>query len=286
MKKILSAVLVCALAFSMCSCSMFGGSDKKSKSSTGSGVAETTAPLDKTKAESYVSTALEKKLPFSGDFQITGEKGLKNALVPNRMPQLMLDGDAARRINLEITAKYRVQLKTKQRPADDHAVDRVDYVCTLNGNILSLVIEHRTVEEVPNSFFDVYNFDIETGEQLTGADIVAASTTELKKTRNYAKEKINKIYDAMEKDADSATKARIANARQVSTSDENLEQCEYYFNAKKNLIIIYHYKGVNGAIGYAVHEVTKATMKEDKKGDKQTSEQKSATEAPANKKDE
>ena len=54
MKKILSAVLVCALAFSMCSCSMFGGSDKKSKSSTGSGVAETTAPLDKTKAESYV----------------------------------------------------------------------------------------------------------------------------------------------------------------------------------------------------------------------------------------
>ena len=283
MKKILSAILVCVFAFSLCACSLFGGSDKKSKSGASSGVAETTAPLDKTKAESYVSTALEKKLPFSGDFQITGEKGLKNALVPNRMPQLMLNSDDARRINLEITAKYKAQMQTLKRPADDHPMDRIDYVCSLNGNILSLVIEHRTVEEIPNSFFDVYNLDIETGKQLTGADIVAGSTTELKKTWEHAKEKINKIYDAMEKNADSATRSKIANARQVSTSDESLELCEYYFNAKKNLVIIYHYKGVNGAIGYAVLDVTKATVKEEKKNDKQASEQKSKAEEPANK---
>ena len=47
-------------------------------------------------------------------------------------------------------------------------------------------------------------------------------------------------------------------------------------------MLIYHYKGVNGAIGYAVLDVTKATVKEEKKENKQASEQKSKAEEPEN----
>lgn len=270
MKKVLSVVLACALSLSLCSCSLFGGGKKSSpaKSSVEETTVAATLPENPT-ADDYVKAKIDIELPFEGDFQITGEKNLKNAKAHSRLPQLVMESDVARKINLEISANYESELQTYKQPADNRPMDRIDYVCYLNGKVLSLVIEHRTVEP-PNSYFSVYNINTETGKTMSGDEVVALSETDINTMHKSVAKAINKVYDEMEKTAGSAaTKKQIENARSVSTSDSNLESTEFFFNADKKLVVIYRYKGVNsGAIGHSVLAVSKVKMKTEAKSKK------------------
>lgn len=237
MKKILSAMLVCILALTLCACGSGKKNDKGAEQSS-------SVPKNAT-AETYVTTKTEKKLPFSGDFLIKGEKDIKNKEMPSRLPEIKLDSNDAKRINLDITANFDVELKN-MNSKNGEPVNRIDYVAFLNGSLLSLVVERRTVDKAKSDFY-IYNLDVLTGKQLFENDVLEMADAKKDDVKTEVSAEIKKQYDEFEKKAKTDNqKAKIETAKSDSLSETNLNNVRYYFNGDSHLVAIYRYKGVTG----------------------------------------
>ena len=248
MKKLLYTAVAACLALSMCACAGKGVSVSVAKSSgvTDSAVSaqETTkAPV----AGDFVETKTERHLPGTFNFLITGEKGQAEGSVPNRIPRLLLTSADAQRINEEIASAYDSLLEQLEEAAATHPMGRIDYVAYLNGNILSLAIESRSVD-TPNSTFNVYNLDVTTGKELSYEETAALSDKGLSNAQAEVIAAINELFDDMAQNG--APNKIIEQARSSSISEENLSKVKYYFNGEGKLTAAFRYTGVAGASDY------------------------------------
>ena len=279
MKKVLCAVLASLTALAMCACN--GGSASKTTDPTqanpprGSSTSKvslisfddnTVAPTEATTgveektAEDYVITKIEKSLPGTNKFLITGEEYNGEDNMPNRIPQLTLLGDDAQNANSEILSKYSQFLEdNEEAAAGGHPLGRIDYVAFLNGKVLSLALESRSTD-TPNSYFSVYNFDVTTGKALSKSEVLSVANASAQDIEGMVKDKINVIFNDMASKATSNYVQVVEDARNSSLSEENLSKVEYYYNADSDLTAAFRYTGVAGAADYGEISVLDAAM--------------------------
>lgn len=245
MKRMLMAFLVGAMAVSFCACT--GGSTTDNPK-----ISVTEATEEATKysmnVDDYVYPEVKLSLPYTGSFMITGEKNIKNEKVENRMPQLSMDSADAKDINDDIHNKYKKLFDNMEKQGSDHPLGRTDYVCSLNDNILSIVIETRSVD-TPNSAFNVYNINVETGKKLSADEVVALSSIDKAK----AKEQLTAILKAKFSEAKkvaSGMDSALAEAEARTLADENLNSVVYYFNKGRKLVAAYRFYWIAGAESY------------------------------------
>lgn len=244
MKKVICAVLAGALAVSLCSCSLPFGSSGGSSSSA---VQDTTQEATKysQNVEDYVYDEIKYNLYFSGSFQITGEEKLDNQKVPNRMPQLSMSSADAKAINEDIHNKYQNLFDILAQSKDGKTASRTDYVAYLNDNILSLVIETRTLDS-PTSGFNVYNINVETGKRLQGDEVITLSSIDAKKAQSEVKAAMNKEYDKLSEITGQSNDA-VKTAQSKSMTDDNLSKTVYYFDKARKLTAAYTFYQIAGA---------------------------------------
>lgn len=278
MKKILCAVLASLTALAMCACNGGNASkttdttqDNPSQSSTGKvslisfddnteATTEAATEITKKTAEDYVYTKIEKSLPGTYKFLITGEEYSGEDNMPNRIPQVNLLGTDAENANAEIMNKYSKFLEdNEEAAAGGHPLGRIDYVAFLNGKVLSLALESRSTD-TPNSYFNVYNFDVTTGKALSKSEVLSVANASAQDIEGMVKDEINAIFDDMAAKSSGSAAQIIEDARQSSLTEENLSKVEYYYNADGDLVAAYRYTGVAGAADYGEISVLNAAM--------------------------
>jgi hypothetical protein len=244
MKKVICALLADAIALSLCSCIFpFGGTGGSSSSE----VQDTTEEATKysTNVDDYVYSEVKYNLPYSGDFQITVEEKLKLQRAPSRMPQLSMSSADAKAINDDIHNKYQSLFDAMAGFKDGTAVSRTDYVACLNDNILSIVIETRTVDS-PSSGFNVYNINVETGQRLSSDEVVALSNIDTEKAQSGVKAAMTAEYDKI-KEVTGVDNEAVKTAENKSLTDDNLAKTVYYFDKSRKLTSVYTFYQVAGA---------------------------------------
>ena len=244
MKRMIAALICGAAALSLCACAGGGASNPEIS------VAETTQEATKysMSIDDYVYAEVKLSLPYSGSFLITGEKDIKNEKTENRMPQLSMDSADAKEINDDIHSKYKKIFDNLEKAGSDQPVGRTDYMCSLNDNILSLIIESRSVD-TPNSAFNVYNINVETGEKVSSDEIVAMSSIDAAKAKDQLTDILKTKFDNMKKVA-SGMESEIEDAESKTFADENLDSAVFYFNSDRKLVAAYRYYWVAGAENY------------------------------------
>ena len=215
--------------------------------------AATTAPEPTTQkpeynAEDYVRTDKECEIEYSGAFLITGEEVRSSETARCRQPQLTINSADAQAVNSEI--KERTDSIIDEIAKSDRPWCRTDYVCYINGNILSLVNELRSVD-TPNSSFLVYNFNVETGERLSNSDIFSAAGISDDKACEMVKADMTPRFDELEGKASNPTlESQINEAREKTLADENVNSADFFFDGEGNLCTCYRYYWVAGAENY------------------------------------
>lgn len=247
MKKILAAVLALTFAASLCSCS-FSKGIAGSESETA--VEETTEEATKysMNVEDYVYPEKKVSKLFIGSFQITGETDIYREKKPSRLPQLSMDTKDASEINDDIHAKYNKIFETLESSEDNVPVPRTDYKAYLNDNILSLVIETRSID-TPNSGFNVYNINVETGQKVDSDEIIKLSSVSREEADKLLKEEITKVFDKLANLGESMASA-ADEAKRKSLAGDNIAKAVYYFDDSRNLTVAYQYYWIAGANNY------------------------------------
>lgn len=242
MKKTVCAALLCAFAASLCSCSFSGGGASEAPAETVQVTDETR--VFSTDVDDYVYPEKKVSKLYKGSFQITGEEGI-DGKSPSRMPQLNMDTRDASEINDDIHSKYDAVFKSLEAAGDSNPSPRTDYQAYLNDNILSLVIETRSVD-TPNSGFNVYNINVETGQKATADDIIAMSSADRENAEKLLSAEISKKYDSLNSLPDNM-KSAGAEAKRKSLAGDNISNAVYYFNGERKLTAAYKYYWVAGA---------------------------------------
>ena len=199
--------------------------------------------------EDYVYTAEEYEIAYSGAFLLTGQDYGESDTAPARLPQLTMNSVAADKINTEIHQRLAPLFDSYRE--SEYVMGRADYVAVLNGDVLSLAIESRSVD-TPNSSFLVYNINVVTGEVLSNSQVIAMSGIS-----EYT------AYDAIRSDANARcdeTKEKVNNnpqlleqleqVRERTLSEENLSKADFFFNADGKLCGVYRYYWIAGAENY------------------------------------
>ncbi len=255
--KLLSASLALTLALcSLCSCGTSTSSDGSGSSANSSNADGTkaTEATSASKAEAlsepvgapdneYVYTAKEYSAPFSGNFGITGETDIRGDNIRNRIPLLKIESNDAAAINAEIKNDFSAELGSETTDGTD-THSRTDYIAPVNGEILSLVIENRTMD-TPQSGFWVYNINIQSGEKVDKSALFEqAGITEdvaLDKIRADIEERFSTLPD------DYSSTNYAAEAKEASLAEENLELTDYYLGENGSLFAVYILHWVAGA---------------------------------------
>lgn len=197
--------------------------------------------LENKTAEDFVETAVEYEVHYSGDFLITGEKQLSDGVVKSRMPQLTLESSDAETINQDIHNNYDERF-TWYADASERS-DKTDYVCYLNGEILSLVIETRTIDS-PTSWFDVYNINVSTGKQLDNQSLVKLSGISLNEAYGMVYSKIEDVFDNVQSDwVDSSV---LEDVKSKSLATGNIESSKFFYDKDGTLCATYMYNWFAG----------------------------------------
>lgn len=204
---------------------------------------------DSNTAEDFVETAVEYEVPYSGDFLITGEKQLGDGIVKSRMPQLKLESSDAQAINQDIHDKYDESF-TWYADASERS-NKTDYVCYLNGEILSLVIETRTIDS-PTSWFDVYNINVNTGERLDNQSLVKLSGISLNEAYGMVYTKIEDVFDNVQ--SEWVDPSILEDVKSKSLTTRNIDSSNFFYDKDGTLYATYMYYWYAG--GGIVGEVT------------------------------
>lgn len=257
--KLLSASLALTLAlYSLCSCSTTSSSQGSGSSAASSSTpketktAETSAPADKTEAAStpgddsdgeYVYTAKEYSAPFSGSFGITGETDISGDNIRNRIPLLKIDSEDAAAINAEIKNDFETELGSETADSTD-THSRTDYIAPVNGEILSLVIENRTMD-TPQSSFWVYNINTQSGENVDKSALFEQAGIPEDEALDKIRADIEERFSTLPDDYSSTNYA--TEAKEASLAEENLELTDYYLGENGSLFAVYILHWVAGA---------------------------------------
>lgn len=244
MKKLVCLLLTLAFVLSLCACS--SGKIKVQNRATDGDVTEEPTKFS-TNVEDYVYPEIKYTLTYSGDFQITGEKGIKDQKCANRLPQLSMDSADAKTINDDIHSKYDTVFENLAKADDEYRNPRTDYVAYLNDDILSLAIETRTTD-TPNSGFNVYNINVESGARLTTDDVIALSNVTADEAKSQVKEAIEKKFEDASEFA--GGNSEYESAKKKSLSNENLSGITYYFDGERRMVAVYRYYWFAGAESY------------------------------------
>lgn len=198
----------------------------------------------------YVETADEYEISYSGAFLLTNESTREKTTVPCRLPHLTIESADARAINEEIEANFGKYFREEKKylGSSDFPHPRMDYVCYLNGTILSLVTECRTTS-TPDSMFGVYNIDVLTGFRLGNADLTDAHTDA------SLGEAYGKVRDAIEARFESLSGMNVdptvvQRAKERSFDQSNIDASRFYFNGDGYLCAAYRFYWVAGAENY------------------------------------
>ena len=208
-------------------------------------VAPTTeAPVRR--VEDYVITAKERQIAYNGAFQLTGEEPRTSETAVARLPELRLDNPDAAAVNAEI--HERLDSLFNGYDNNGYVNARADYTAALNGNqILSLAVETRSVD-TPNSFFMVYNFNVETGNRLTRDEVAAIAGTTTQDVLGEIIDDINTRCDNL--DVSGGMLDQMERSRARSLAQENLDQAQFFFDENGVLNAVYRYYWIAGAENY------------------------------------
>lgn len=244
MKKLLAVLLTLTFAVSLCSCAAGYGSG----SGGGSDPEETTEEATKYSAniDDYVFTEKKISAPYQGDFLITGETKINSDKVSNRLPQLNMDTADTSEINDDIHAKYNRIFENLDKT--DRPGMRTDYKAYLNDNVLSLIIESRSVD-TPNSGFNVYNINVETGQKISSDDVITLSSYSREEADAQLKTIISEKFERLNS-LTGANSDVVDEAKRKSLAGDNIAAAVYYFDGDRRLCCAYRYYWVAGAEQY------------------------------------
>ena len=209
-------------------------------------------PADKTEATStpgndsdgeYVYTAKEYSAPFSGSFGITGETDISGDNIRNRIPLLKIDSEDAAAINAEIKNDFETELGSETADGTD-THSRTDYIAPVNGEILSLVIENRTMD-TPQSSFWVYNINTQSEENVDKSALFEQAGIPEDEALDKIRADIEERFSTLPDDYSSTNYA--AEAKEASLAEENLELTDYYLGENGSLFAVYILHWVAGA---------------------------------------
>ena len=218
---------------------------------TGAATAAVTTVAPTTEAparrvEDYVITAKERQIAYNGAFQLTGEEPRTSETATARLPELRLDNPDAAAVNAEI--HERLDSLFNGYDNNGYVNARADYTAALNGNqILSLAVETRSVD-TPNSFFMVYNFNVETGNRLTRNEVAAIAGTTTQDVLDEIIDDINTRCDNL--DVSGGMLDQMERSRARSLAQENLDQAQFFFDENGVLNAVYRYYWIAGAENY------------------------------------
>lgn len=227
------------------------GTTASDTTETGAATAAVTTVAPTTEAparrvEDYVITAKERQIAYNGAFQLTGEEPRTSETATARLPELRLDNPDAAAVNAEI--HERLDSLFNGYDNNGYVNARADYTAALNGNqILSLAVETRSVD-TPNSFFMVYNFNVETGNRLTRDEVAAIAGTTTQDVLGEIIDDINTRCDNL--DASGGMLDQMERSRTRSLAQENLDQADFFFDENGVLNAVYRYYWIAGAENY------------------------------------
>ena len=181
----------------------------------------------------YVTTDKEKTMDSSGSFYITGEQIEGTYTAKNRMPKVLLDSRDASQVNEEIQKKYGMIFEDD---SSNEFMSRTDYVCYLNGNILSLAIEQVYTHEHQ---FQVYNFDVSSGKRLSNDELLSQTDITIEKAQYMIIQQTPAQYEKVAKIEMSGSN--------ISMTEKYLPYAKYYFDSNKQLIALYTIWGTPGS---------------------------------------
>ena len=198
------------------------------------------------RVEDYVITAKERQIAYNGAFQLTGEEPRTSETATARLPELRLDNPDAAAVNAEV--HERLDSLFNGYDNNSYVNARADYTAALNGNqILSLAVETRSVD-TPNSFFMVYNFNVETGNRLTRDEVAAIAGTTTQDVLDEIIDDINTRCDNL--DVSGGMLDQMERSRARSLAQENLDQAQFFFDENGVLNAVYRYYWIAGAENY------------------------------------
>ena len=180
-------------------------------------------------------TYKESSSPYVGKFYCTGESDHSGENVPNRLPLLTIDSDYAREVNAFLIEQYDCDLEYLSDEGQ-----RLDYVAAINGNILSLAVE---VHYPANGSYgmNIYNINVETGEEVLTEDVVAMSDITLTQMYDFVEEDINAIFDEMlSQNPQIAETPMYTEVKNKSLSYENIKKARCYFDSDGKLNVVYY----------------------------------------------
>lgn len=227
------------------------GTTASDTTETGAATAAVTTVAPTTEAparrvEDYVITAKERQIAYNGAFQLTGEEPRTSETATARLPELRLDNPDAAAVNAEI--HERLDSLFNGYDNNGYVNARADYTAALNGNqILSLAVETRSVD-TPNSFFMVYNFNVETGNRLTRDEVAAIAGTTTQDVLGEIIDDINTRCDNL--DVSGGMLDQMERSRTRSLAQENLDQAQFFFDENGVLNAVYRYYWIAGAENY------------------------------------
>ena len=227
------------------------GTTASDTTETGAATAAVTTVAPTTEAparrvEDYVITAKERQIAYNGAFQLTGEEPRTSETATARLPELRLDNPDAAAVNAEV--HERLDSLFNGYDNNGYVNARADYTAALNGNqILSLAVETRSVD-TPNSFFMVYNFNVETGNRLTRDEVAAIAGTTTQDVLGEIIDDINTRCDNL--DVSGGMLDQMERSRARSLAQENLDQAQFFFDENGVLNAVYRYYWIAGAENY------------------------------------
>ena len=197
--------------------------------------------------EDYVVTVREYTSTYGGIFTITDEPYREPREVTSRLPQLTIDSEDARAINARIHEGFDGEFDNADTYGVSEYNPRTDYIAHLNGSVLTLVVECRTVN-TPNSWFGAYNIDVLTGKELSKDEVLALTNISPEDANARIAADIEDMFSiARESGADDSM---LSDPYEQSMSEENLSEAQFYFDADGKLCAAYRYYWFAGASNY------------------------------------
>lgn len=156
-----------------------------------------------------------------------------NKKYKNRMPQLSIKSDDAKRINAEIQIAYGIVGIWSKEYENNEAEAQFDYKCFINDDVLSLIIEEYLDRKNEGIVFGgnpyrmlVFNINTKTGKRLDNDKIIALSTIDKAEADNQLKQIVTN---------------RSGDNHPNEISDYMLSLSRYYFNENGELTVCYFY---------------------------------------------
>lgn len=183
-----------------------------------------------------------------------------NQTVVYCIPKILLNSADSNKANEEIREKYSSYFDSLRATVDYYnsnyaysnsypgfLYENISYEANLYNNILSVCIEHK-YENNGYKDYSVYNFDINSGMQLSTSDVASRMKKNNNKINQAVKNQINKYYDSFySENLNERSKQSLEKNRNNSLCEENLALNKLYIDENNNLIVIYKIFSMAGA---------------------------------------